>query len=108
MEDYNIEFEIDAESQKKIFEMFNQKREDGYKCIQQHSDGCWQEIIKNKQQNFEECWQETINNKIQLDEKTSEEGISFIKSVFLYGCNVGWNDCYTFHEDLIQKGLNQQ
>ena len=25
-----------------------------------------------------------------------------------YGCNVGWNDCYLFHEDLIQKGLNQQ
>ena len=55
---------------------------------------------------FEERWQETINNKIQLDEKTSEEGISFIKDIFMFGCNVGWNDCYKFHEDLIQKGLN--
>ena len=57
MEDYNIEFEIDAESQKKIFDMFKQESEDGYKCIQQH---------------FEERWQETINNKFQLDENTSE------------------------------------
>ena len=93
MEDYNIEFEIDSESQKKLFDMFKQESEDSYKCIQQH---------------FEERWQETTKNKIQLDGKTSEEGISFIKSVFLYGCNVGWNDCYTFHEHLIQKGLNQQ
>ena len=72
MEDYNIEFEIDAESQKKIFDMFKQESEDGYKCIQQHSDGCWQETINNKQKHFEECWQETINNKFQLDENTSE------------------------------------
>ena len=93
MEDYSLTFEIDAESSKKIFDMFNQENEDQLNSIQQH---------------FEEQWQETINNKSQLDEKTSEEGISFIKSVFLYGCNVGWNDCYTFHEDLIQKGLNQQ
>ena len=62
MEDYNIEFEIDAESQKKIFDMFKQES----------SDGCWQETIKNKQKHFEECWQETINNKFQLDENTSE------------------------------------
>lgn len=67
-----------------------------------------EEQNKKIQQHFEERWQEVISNKIQLDEKTSEEGISFIKSVFLYGCNVGWNDCYLFHEDLIQKGLNQQ
>ena len=67
-----------------------------------------EEQHKKIQQHFEERWQETINNKIQLDGKISEEGISFIKSVFLYGCSVGWNDCYTFHEDLIQKGLNQQ
>lgn len=93
MEDYSLTFEIDSESQKKLFDMFKQDTEDQLNSIQQH---------------FEEQWQETINNKSQLDEKTSEEGISFIKSVFLYGCSVGWNDCYTFHEDLIQKGLNQQ
>ena len=93
MEDYNITFEIDEESSKELFDKINQENEDRINRIQQH---------------FEECWQETINNKIQLDENTSEEVISFAKSVFLYGCNVGWNDCYTFHEDLIQKGLNQQ
>ena len=57
MEDVNIEFEIDSESQKKLFDMFKQESEDSYKCIQQH---------------FEECWQETIKNKFQLDENTSE------------------------------------
>lgn len=93
MEDYSLTFEIDTEASKELLDKFKQESEDNYKRIQQH---------------FEECWQETINNKIQLDEKTSEECISFIKSVFLYGCNVGWNDCYTFHEDLIQKGLNRQ
>ena len=93
MEDYSLTFEIDAESSKELLDKIKQDTEDHLNSIQQH---------------FEERWQETINNKIQLDEKTSEEGISFIKSVFLYGCNVGWNDCYTFHEDLIQKGLNRQ
>ena len=93
MEDYSLTFEIDAEASKELLDKIKQDTEDQLNSIQQH---------------FEERWQETINNKIQLDEKTSEEGISFIKSVFLYGCNVGWNDCYLFHEDLIQKGLNQQ
>ena len=93
MEDYSLTFEIDTEASKELLDKIKQETEDHLNSIQQH---------------FEERWQETINNKIQLDEKTSEEGISFIKSVFLYGCNVGWNDCYTFHEDLIQKGLNQQ
>ena len=93
MEDVNIEFEIDSEASKELLDKIKQDSEDCLNSIQQH---------------FEERWQETINNKIQLDEKTSEESISFIKSVFLYGCNVGWNDCYTFHEHLIQKGLNQQ
>ena len=93
MEDYSLTFEIDAEASKELLDKIKQDAEDQLNSIQQH---------------FEERWQETINNKIQLDEKTSEEGISFIKSVFLYGCNVGWNDCYLFHEDLIQKGLNQQ
>lgn len=93
MEDYSLTFEIDTEASKELLDKIKQDTEDQLNSIQQH---------------FEERWQETTNNKIQLDEKTSEEGISFIKSVFLYGCNVGWNDCYTFHEDLIQKGLNQQ
>ena len=93
MEDYSLTFEIDAEASKELLDKIKQDTEDQLNRIQQH---------------FEEQWQETINNEIQLDEKTSEEGISFIKSVFLYGCNVGWNDCYMFHEDLIQKGLNQQ
>lgn len=93
MEDYSLTFEIDAEASKELLDKIKQDTEDQLNSIQQH---------------FEERWQETINNKIQLDEKTSEEGISFIKSVFLYGCTVGWNDCYLFHEDLIQKGLNQQ
>lgn len=57
MEDINIEFEIDSESQKKLFDMFKQESEDSYKSILQH---------------FEGCWQETINNKFQLDENTSE------------------------------------
>lgn len=57
MEDYSLTFEIDAESSKKIFDMFNQENEDQLNSIQQH---------------FEERWQETINNKIQLDENTSE------------------------------------
>ena len=93
MEDYSLTFEIDTEASKELLDKIKQDTEDHLNSIQQH---------------FEERWQETINNKIQLDEKTSEEGISFIKSVFLYGCNVGWNDCYSFHEHLIQKGLNQQ
>ena len=93
MDDYNITFEIDDESSKKIFDKINQENEDRLNRIQQH---------------FEERWQETINNRILLGGNPSEESVSFIKNVFLYGCNVGWNDCYTFHENLIQKGLNQQ
>ena len=93
MEDYNITFEIDEESSKKIFDMFNQENEDRLNSIQQL---------------FEERWQENINNMILLDGNPSEEVVSFVKSVFLYGCNVGWNECYTFHEHLIQKGFNQQ
>ena len=93
MEDYNIEFEIDAESQKKIFDMFKQESEDGYKCIQQH---------------FEECWQEARENVIEVEGSPDDEFNAFIKDIFMFGCNVGWNDCYKFHEDLIQKGLNQQ
>ena len=93
MEDYSLTFEIDAEASKELLDKIKQDTEDQLNSIQQH---------------FEECWQEAMDNKIQIDENTSEEAILFAKSVFLYGCNVGWNDCYTFHEDLIQKGLNQQ
>ena len=93
MEDYSLTFEIDAEASKELLDKIKQDTEDQLNSIQQH---------------FEECWQETMDNKIQIDENTSEEAILFAKSVFLYGCSVGWNDCYTFHEDLIQKGLNQQ
>ena len=93
MEDYSLTFEIDAEASKELLDKIKQDTEDQLNSIQQH---------------FEECWQETMDNKIQIDENTSEEAILFAKSVFLYGCNVGWNDCYKFHEDLIQKGLNQQ
>ena len=93
MEDYSLTFEIDAEASKELLDKIKQDTEDQLNSIQQH---------------FEERWQEAIGNKIQLDGNTSEEAILFAKSVFLYGCNVGWNDCYKFHEDLIQKGLNQQ
>ena len=93
MEDYNIEFEIDSESQKKLFDMFKQESEDSYKCIQQH---------------FEERWQEARENLIKVEGSPDDEFNAFIKDIFMFGCNVGWNDCYKFHEDLIQKGLNQQ
>ena len=93
MEDYSFTFEIDDESSKKIFDKINQENEDRLNSIQQL---------------FEERWKKTINNRILLDGNPSDEVVSFVKSVFLYGCNVGWNDCYLFHEDLIQKGLNQQ
>ena len=108
MEDINIEFEIDSESQKKLFDMFKQESEDSYKCIQQHSGCCWQETIKNKKQHFEECWQEARENLIKVEGSPDDEFNAFIKDIFMFGCNVGWNDCYTFHKDLIQKGLNQQ
>ena len=92
MEDYNLTFEIDAaESSKELLDKIKQETEDHINSIQQH---------------FEERWQETINNRILLGGNPSDESVSFIKNVFLYGCNVGWDDCYTFHEDLIQKGLN--
>ena len=93
MEDYNITFEIDSEESRELIEKINQDNEDRLNRIQQH---------------FEERWQETINKRILLGGNPSEESVSFIKNVFLYGCNVGWNDCYTFHENLIQKGFNQQ
>ena len=83
MEDYSLTFEIDAEASKELLDKIKQDTEDQLNSIQQH---------------FEERWQETINNKIQLDGKTSEEAILFAKSVFMYGCSVGWNDCYTFHQ----------
>ena len=88
MEDYNLTFDIDAEVSKELVDKINKENEERLNRIQQH---------------FEERWKETINNRILLDGNPSDESVSFIKNVFLYGCNVGWNDCYTFHEDLIQK-----
>ena len=93
MEDYNLTFDIDAESSRELVEKIKHDNENLLNSIQQH---------------FDERWQETINNKILLDGNPSEESVSFIKNVFLYGCNIGWNDCYTFHENLIQKGFDQQ
>lgn len=93
MEDYSFTFDIDAEVSKELVDKINQENEERLNRIKQH---------------FEERWKETINNRILLDGNPSDESVSLIKNVFLYGCNVGWNDCYTFHEDLIQKGFNQQ
>ena len=82
-----------ANAEKDFIEKMKQQQEEQHMKIQQH---------------FEERWQENINNRILLGGNPSEESVSFIKNVFLYGCNVGWNDCDTFHEYLIQKGLNKQ
>ena len=60
------------------------------------------------QQLFEERWKETIENDINEEGSTDDELNAFIKDIFMYGCNVGWNYCYKFHEGVIQKGLNQQ
>ena len=91
MEDYNLTFVIDAETSRELIEKIKQDDEDRLNSIQQH---------------FEERWQENINNRIMLGGNPSDESVSFIKNVFLYGCNVGWNECYKFHEGVIQKGLN--
>ena len=93
MEDYNLEFEIDSESSKKLVDKIKQEYEDLLNSIQQH---------------FEERWQEARENNIKVEGSPDDEFNAFIKDIFMYGCNVGWNDCYTFHEDLIHKGFNQQ
>ena len=92
MENYNLTFEIDSESSKELFEMCKQEIEDGYKRIQQH---------------FEERWKEAREKYINVEGSPDDDFNAFIKDIFIFGCNVGWNDCYKFHEGVIQKGLNQ-
>ena len=41
MDDYNITFEIDDESSKKIFDKINQENEDRLNRIQQHFEERW-------------------------------------------------------------------
>lgn len=92
MEDCNLTFEIDEESSRELVEKIKKENEDRINSIQQH---------------FEERWQEAIENHIKVEGSQDDEFNSFIKDIFMFGCNVGWNDCYKFHEGLIQKGLNQ-
>lgn len=67
-----------------------------------------QEEQHNKiQQHFEKRWQEARENYIKVEGNPDDEFNAFIKDIFMFGCNVGWNDCYKFHEGVIQKGLNQ-
>lgn len=77
---------------KDFVEKMKQQREEQHKKIQQH---------------FEKRWQEARENNIKVEGSPDDEFNAFIKDIFMYGCNVGWNDCYTFHENIIQKGLNQ-
>ena len=77
---------------KNFIEKINQQQEEQHKKIQQH---------------FEERWQEARDNHIKVEGSPDDEFNSFIKDIFMFGCNVGWNDCYKFHESIIQKGLNQ-
>ena len=57
---------------------------------------------------FEERWQEFVTECASDVEKINKETNALFKDIFMFGCNTGWNDCYTFHQHLIQKGLNQQ
>ena len=82
-----------ANAEKDFIEKMEQQQEEQHKKIQQH---------------FEERWQEARENLIKVEGRPDDEFNAFIKDIFMFGCNVGWNDCYKFHEDLIQKGLNQQ
>ena len=93
MEDYSLTFEIDAEVSKELLDKIKQDTEDQLNSIQQH---------------FEERWQEYVTECASHVEKINKETNALFKDIFMFGCNTGWNDCYTFHEDLIQKGLNQQ
>ena len=93
MEDYSLTFEIEAEASKELLDKIKQDTEDQLNSIQQH---------------FEERWQEFVTEYASDVEKINKETNALFKDIFMFGCNTGWNDCYTFHEDLIQKGLNQQ
>ena len=57
---------------------------------------------------FEERSQEFVTECASDVEKIDKETNTLFKDIFMFGCNTGWNDCYSFHEHLIQKGLNQQ
>ena len=65
------------------------------------------DFIEKMEQHFEERWQEARENLIKVEGSPDDEFNAFIKDIFMFGCNVGWNDCYKFHEGVIQKGLNQ-
>ena len=93
MEDYSFTFEIDAEASKELLDKIKQDTEDQLNSIQQH---------------FEERWQQFVTECASDVEKINKETNALFKDIFMFGCNTGWNDCYLFHEDLIQKGLNQQ
>ena len=93
MEDYNLTFEIDAEASKELLDKIKQDTQDQLNSIQQH---------------FEERWQEFVTEFASDVEKINKETNALFKDIFMFGCNTGWNDCYTFHEHLVQKGLNQQ
>ena len=82
-----------ANAEKDFIEKMEQHQEEQHKKIQQH---------------FEERWQEFVTEYASDVEKINKETNTFFKDIFMFGCNTGWNDCYMFHEDLIQKGLNQQ
>lgn len=93
MKDYSLTFEIDAESSKELLDKIKQDTEDQLNSIQQH---------------FEEWWQEFVTEHASDVEKNNKETNALFKDIFMFGCITGWNDCYTFHQHLIQKGLNQQ
>ena len=82
-----------ANAEKDFIEKMEQQQEEQHKKIQRH---------------FEERWQEFVTEYASDVEKINKETNTFFEDIFMFGCNTGWNDCYMFHEDLIQKGLNQQ
>ena len=82
-----------ANAEKDFIEKMKQQQEEQHMKIQQH---------------FEERWKEARENHINVAGSPDDDFNSFIKDIFMFGCNVGWNDCYNFHEGVIQKGLNQQ
>ena len=83
---------MNANAEKYFIEKMKQQQEEQHKKIQQH---------------FEERWKEARDNHINVELSPYDEFNALIKDIFMFGCNVGWNDCYTFHEHLIDKGLNQ-
>ena len=82
-----------ANAEKDFIEKMKQQQEEQHMKIQQH---------------FEERWKEARDNHINVELSPYDEFNALIKDIFMFGCNVGWNDCYNFHEGVIQKRLNQQ